>query len=252
MVGNPQFIDALNSIVFDEDPDSPLQAMARFLANTGFSNYNYGVVASPLDEKSAPALRFISTMDPGWIEYYGDRRLDLVDFTAEHVKEGRLSPVFMGNGLKSYMPELSPAQQEVMDLAGEAGLSGGISMALPSVATGADLTSGICISSGLPGHEIEAQWKEHRAEILIVLNLVQQRIGGTLQRLKHDRAVLGQREMDCLSYLARGHRPQRIAQTLGLADITVHTYLRNARKKLGAKTMPHAVAIAMQRGFITL
>lgn len=58
------------------------------------------------------------------------------------------------------------------------------------------------------------------------------------------------RESQCLRELASGERPQRIAAILGIAPITVDFHLRNARRKLGARTREHAVAIAISRGLI--
>jgi len=80
-------------------------------------------------------------------------------------------------------------------------------------------------------------------------------------RIEHEFAPLGRprhapqsltvRESQCLSALAFGERTQRIAATLGIAPITVDFHIRNARRKLGAKTREHAVAIALINGLLT-
>ena len=61
---------------------------------------------------------------------------------------------------------------------------------------------------------------------------------------------LTERENQCLRQLAEGERPQRIAASLGIAPITVEFHIRNARRKLQAKTREHAVAIAISQGFL--
>ena len=43
----------------------------------------------------------------------------------------------------------------------------------------------------------------------------------------------------------------RIAAELNVATVTVEMHLRNARRKLGALTMAHAVAIALRDDIIT-
>lgn len=58
------------------------------------------------------------------------------------------------------------------------------------------------------------------------------------------------RECECLRELAQGERPQRIAATLGIAPITVDFHIRNARRKLGARTREHAIAIALSHGLL--
>ena len=61
---------------------------------------------------------------------------------------------------------------------------------------------------------------------------------------------LTHREVQCLQELAVGERPQRIAAILGIAPITVEFHIRNARRKLGAKTREHAIAIVISRGLL--
>ncbi len=61
---------------------------------------------------------------------------------------------------------------------------------------------------------------------------------------------LTRRECQCLQELAHGERPQRIAATLGIAPITVDFHIRNARRKLGARTREHAIAIVVSQGLL--
>lgn len=53
------------------------------------------------------------------------------------------------------------------------------------------------------------------------------------------------RELDALRYLACGHMNDRIAEKMGIAEVTVRLHLKNARRKLRAKTREQAVAKAM-------
>ncbi len=61
---------------------------------------------------------------------------------------------------------------------------------------------------------------------------------------------LTNREKDCLSALAAGHVLKQIASDLGLAQVTVHLYVATAKKKLGARTREHAVALGLTSGVI--
>lgn len=61
---------------------------------------------------------------------------------------------------------------------------------------------------------------------------------------------LTQREAECLRLLAGGSRMHDLAMHLGLAEKTVEKHVVSARKRLGATTRDHAVAIAIREGLI--
>lgn len=67
----------------------------------------------------------------------------------------------------------------------------------------------------------------------------------------HDSA-LTPREREVLRFLASGLRTAQIAHELQLAKVTVELHTRNARRKLGALTREHAVALALGWGIIPL
>jgi PAS domain S-box-containing protein len=58
--------------------------------------------------------------------------------------------------------------------------------------------------------------------------------------------LLTARERELLTHVARGMRTRAIAESAGLSLDTVRTHLRNAARKLGAASRPHAVALAIQ------
>ncbi|GGY92818.1 helix-turn-helix transcriptional regulator [Novosphingobium colocasiae] len=58
------------------------------------------------------------------------------------------------------------------------------------------------------------------------------------------------RERECLALIAQGHRVAHIAHQLGVASVTVEFHLKHARTKLDARTLPHAVALALTSGQI--
>lgn len=59
--------------------------------------------------------------------------------------------------------------------------------------------------------------------------------------------VLSPRERECLKEVAGGARVKQIADDLGLARVTIEMHLKNARIKLGAKTLPGAIARALSQ-----
>ncbi len=58
------------------------------------------------------------------------------------------------------------------------------------------------------------------------------------------------REREVLTLLARGSSARAIAESASLSPDTVRTHVRNAMKKLGARSRPHAIALAVKHGHI--
>ena len=243
------FNSAFAQIAAVSDPDQILSLMHTYLKGVGFHDFNYGF----FDTSGAPLVNapvaFTSTMAPDWIDYYGNHRLDLIDDIANHVRGGSLKPIFAGNGLRHFIEAPTQPVKEIYDMAQEVGFVSAIGMRLPAPSDNRELVSGICLVSSLKGKRFLENWGQHSTEVLLLINLVQQRIGGFLGgRAKNDGLMLSARERDCLLYLAAGHRVVRIAEKLSLAEVTVHTHLRAARKKLGAQTLPQAIALAISAG----
>ncbi|WP_454634475.1 response regulator transcription factor [Bradyrhizobium cenepequi] len=65
-----------------------------------------------------------------------------------------------------------------------------------------------------------------------------------------DAATLSQRERQCLAWAARGKTLAEAAVLMDITPRTVAFHLENARRKLGAVTIAHAVAQAVRRGLL--
>ena len=64
------------------------------------------------------------------------------------------------------------------------------------------------------------------------------------------RPVLTRRERQIVEMLARGATGERIAQELVLSPETVQKHVHNAKRKIGAETRAHLIALALTRGLI--
>jgi DNA-binding CsgD family transcriptional regulator len=69
-------------------------------------------------------------------------------------------------------------------------------------------------------------------------------------RQEADAVRLSSRERECLLWLSKGLRNDRIAERLGISNHTVELHLANARRKLQAATREQALAQAVIRGLI--
>ena len=64
--------------------------------------------------------------------------------------------------------------------------------------------------------------------------------------------ILSPREIEVIEQLALGYRGTEIAENLGISPDTVRVHVRNAMRKLGARTRAQAIGIAMGRGIISV
>jgi DNA-binding CsgD family transcriptional regulator len=63
---------------------------------------------------------------------------------------------------------------------------------------------------------------------------------------------LTQREVACLELACIGIGPKEIAAILQISKRTVESHYRNAKRRMGAKTMAQLVYTSAQKGFICL
>jgi DNA-binding CsgD family transcriptional regulator len=140
---------------------------------------------------------------------------------------------------------LTDAQRRLINEASEFGIRAGFSSTMRK-REGSDL-AGWNIGSSMSRAEVEAV----RIEQGPVLRLVAMYAHERLRDAPGDEApVLSPRERECLTWLMQGERTKDIAQRLGLSAVAVDLYVRNARRKLGARTREQAVAKAILLGVL--
>lgn len=78
------------------------------------------------------------------------------------------------------------------------------------------------------------------------------RVEANLRAAHHRQDIqLSQRETQCLAWAARGKTMTETAEIVRLSPRTILFHLENARTKLDASNVTHAVAVALSRGLIS-
>lgn len=57
-------------------------------------------------------------------------------------------------------------------------------------------------------------------------------------------------ELEVIRLVAQGHKDAAIARRLGVAPVTIHRRVQRFVRRVGARSRPHAIAIAIARGWI--
>ena len=65
-------------------------------------------------------------------------------------------------------------------------------------------------------------------------------------------ARLSARQAQCLALIAQGLTDPAIAAALSISETTVRYHVDQARRKLGAATRAHAVAMAVAQGLVDI
>jgi DNA-binding CsgD family transcriptional regulator len=230
------------------DANASWASLTRTLAGIGLDQVNYAFLDfashTRLEARGDPGF---STMRADWIEYYTERQYDMNDDLVGHVRAGNYKPKFYRLGRPEEFTSL-----EMVGEAHEAGLHAGLLVPLCGDYGSALPTAGIVMGSSLPEADIEKIVQDYAPMLVALAHVFHAGMIGELRRRRVGAKPLSERERDCLQYAARGLRTTAIADRLNLSEATVELYLRNARRKLDAKTLAEAVARAIQFQQISL
>lgn len=97
------------------------------------------------------------------------------------------------------------------------------------------------VSSDMPP---EAFYKAMQTEIELLsecAHIIHRRVVEIELGEEFVRPILSPRETECLKWIARGKDAQAVAIILNISDHTVRDYLKSAKNKLGAITLPQAI-----------
>jgi LuxR family quorum sensing-dependent transcriptional regulator len=142
-------------------------------------------------------------------------------------------------------PHSNPTGYRVMQEAGEHGLKEGLCIPIKD-------TKGFQAVVSMAGERVELPPKAKRAIHLLSIYAY-----GAAERLAGRRGQpvlvhLSGREQDVLSYLAKGLTVAQVGEVLRISETTVLTHLKNAKLKLGTRTMTHTVVEALRQNQIRL
>lgn len=238
--------DVIAAIGAAETLEDRWQVVSGLLGHMGIDQINYGIFDS--GDRSTADVRFLSTMRPDWIAYYGDKRLDLHDPHVTLVRQNNLTPYRWGRTAMSRLDRGMP--KEVLLLAAEAGLRSQWQVTLPDVSGLPVPAGGMALGSSLSERDFAGVLEGNEAALVTIAHLFHNFSINEVRRLQASVPRLSERERDCLAFAADGLRLDRIAEAMGIARVTVELHLRGARRKLKARTLPEAVAKALRFGEI--
>lgn len=209
-----------------------------YIAGLGFE----GVM---LADQSAGMMQLRSNIDASWARYAQDEGVIAADPFFAHCFHN-YNMMRTGQDHLDRYPFLDEDEVSFIQAASETGLRGGVS--IPVRLPGDGGLSGWHILSSRGADLVQALWGDELEELRLSLFAVHHRL--VAEAINRPAKQLTTREKDCLCWCAEGARNAEIADRLGISESTVEFHLRNARKKLGARTREHALALSIRQGLL--
>lgn len=204
----------------------------------------HGFDGAFLADQSGGTIHIRSNIDSAWVRDARDKGLTHADPFFAHCFAS-YDMLCTGRDHLHLYPNLTAAEVAFINAASEAGLRAGVSVPVRLACDGG--IAGWHLLSSHGADAVRAVWGDDLSQLRISLLTVHHRLAARRDTAPRS---LSTRERDCLMLCAQGARNIVIADKLCISESTVEFHLRNARRKLGARTREHAVAIALRKGLV--
>lgn len=237
MLADTAFTDIAHELMLQPDRYARWRSLTSFMETIGLGVMNYAYVDPALHNDPEHQGRLAHTTLPqSFIDHFADRNYASTDAMARYLSAGGVRPVLFD--VEAHTPDRDHASDVV-----SAGLKGGLFIPLPGATLdGRAAVAGLSVGSGASPETTHRTAREYGAGLVALTHLFHALSAGDHLAEMLGLANLTTRERDCLSWTAKGDRIGQIAHRLNIAEITVAKHLANARKKLGARNLPEAVA----------
>jgi DNA-binding CsgD family transcriptional regulator len=240
----------LDSFISDMDSAESVEdvfdLLRKQVERTGFTMYTYILMVSP-DEKSPANPLWVSSYPLNWTEHYLENHMGPDDLVVRHSAISGV-PFSWADLKKRYV--FTKAQKLVFSEGREVGIKCGATVPIhgpgKAVAT-------FSVANDNDDEEFQKLFKEKRHELHIMATYAHEKLIqlGIGKETAYD-VKLTAREIEILTWTARGKTRWEISEILSLSEETVKTHLTHAAQKLGVSNKAHAVSIALNYGIIQL
>lgn len=235
--GFVQSMDAARTV------DDVYVATSRQICQLGFDFFGYQLLAPPI----GPHVRLYLTSKPkGWTLQYIEKNHFSEDLVSRHAAR-TIRPYLWSQIVPSH--HMTKPQQLVFCEATEFGLRTGGTIPIHGPAAAKALFS-------LANTGDEADFRRLFLQERHVLQIIATYVHEQLLRLGLDKLPpypvikLSPREIEVLTWTARGKTSWEISVITSLSEATVREYIENACRKLGTYSKTHAVAVAILHALI--
>lgn len=183
----------------------------------------------------------ISTYDRAWTDRYFEESYDRIDPVVSQARRGQ--GIFAWDGEAPEVLESRPQRRLFLE-AGDFGIKSGITIPIRGAF---GRFAALTLSGDARGLVVERMLSQSGDVLQMMALHFHARVDLTMRRESGGpTSNLTQRETECLAWSSRGKTMPEVAEILGVRPRTVAFHLENARLKLGASNVTHAVAICLR------
>jgi LuxR family transcriptional regulator, quorum-sensing system regulator BjaR1 len=241
------FLDKIDQFIRDLDASPNVEAISKVLRThadaLGFEWLTYQLLVPPAG--MPPGRFYVTTYPREWTKRYAGEGYISHDMVVRHATRAMRPFAWLEIGRLS---DFTPDQQRVFHEAGEFAIRSGGTVPIhgPGLAK-AHLT----VASRLPDAQLGKLFAARLHELRLLATYLHERL---LQLRCSDAppAVprLTPRELEVMTWTARGKTSEDIGRILAISDETVMKHIRNVCTKLDASNKTHATAVAILHGLI--
>ena len=196
-------------------------------------------------EQSEPLLMWTT---PPWMkDLFLQEIYPNLDPATEHCKT-HVTPYLGGIVVEEGRSNLDPARRRYIEEITAADIR--TTMSIPVHCSSGESFGIFDFAGNFTSREFPGFQKEFGAKIYLTAMVACRRIQALMDNTEGVNIELTPSERECLAWLGRGFRNERIADQLGIRPVTVEFHLANARRKLNARTREQALATAVATGLV--
>jgi DNA-binding CsgD family transcriptional regulator len=234
-----QYITEIDASQHIEDVCSAVQ---RHIVPQGFEKFSYMLTLPP---NGARRPLYITNYPQEWTRRYVEKHYISEDLVSRF-SASTLRPFLWHNLNQHY--ELTQSQKLVFNEAGEFHLRSGA--AVPIHGPGAAKAS-FAVANDMPEAQFAALFAAQRHELHLVATYAHERM---MQIGLNDAPPivpkLTSREIEVMTWSARGKTAWEIAEILNLSEETIRDHVKHSCRKLNTSNKTHAIAVALLFGLI--
>lgn len=216
--------------------------MRDYITALGLEKFAYWLVLPPSGPRQVLCL---TNYAAAWQSHYRNEGYASFDLIGRYAAKS-VVPFFWKQ--VSVQPDLTKKQMQIFEEAAETGLASGCSIPVYGPGNGKAVFS---VAGEEDGDMFRRNVTAHKHELQLMANYAHEKIMHIYRPLHVSVApALTTREIEILTWIARGKSRWEAGVILGISEDTVRVHLEKTRHKLGASNTVHAISMAIRHGLL--